>query len=423
MPPGALFKTALRALRSNPTRTLLTMLGMIIGVAAVVAMLAIGEGARLRVERQFRQLGLTTLSVWPTYRSAGGAKTVERATLTIEDAQAVAREVPGVLAVAPEVGITAQVTHAALNFRALLVGTTPDYVYTRGFTLAAGRMFTDHEDQEARQVCVLGPDVVKELYAETALPDVVGTVVKIKDKYFTVVGVMSPKGDNGYVRVDHNVYIPLQCALKKVLGTVAGAGRSLRGFHVRCDADHGADLIARMAVYEGRVDRVLRERHDLRPEDPPDYDLRNMTEALRQGEDTAKTFKALLAGVASISLLVGGIGIMNIMVVTVTERTREIGIRKAIGAKPADILLQFLTEALAVSLAGGLIGAAMGLGAAVGLPKVRSWLPQFPAFETAPTADAVLLALSVTVAVGLVFGWYPARRAAKLNPIEAMRYE
>ena len=416
----AIVRVALRSLAANKTRTFLTMLGVIIGVGSVIAMLAIGQGAKNQVSRQFDNLGLTTLSMWPQLKPSGGLRINDAMTLTLGDAEAVRRDLPDVLGSAPEVAGYMQIVRGNRNFRARVVGTTADYMHVRAFTIERGRNFTHEEDEDVRQYCVLGPDAVEELFEPGEDP--LGARVKIAGKFFTVIGVVTPKGDNGFLRVDNFVYIPLSVALKRIFGEIPGAGRALNAIHVRMDAS-GDDLIAKMKVAEQRLERLMRERHNLSPDEPADFKIRNMTEFLRQSEETARTFTLLLAGVAGISLLVGGIGIMNIMVVTVTERTREIGIRKAIGARPWDILKQFIIESLVVSTLGGLLGVALGLGLAELLPKLSEWIPGFPHFETAPTLSSVLLSFGFAAAVGVVFGWYPARKAARLNTIEALRYE
>jgi putative ABC transport system permease protein len=415
-----IIKIALRGLLANKMRSFLTMLGVIIGVGSVIAMVAIGEGAKLQVTRQIASMGVTTLSIRPGMRGSFGARTGDSQTLTVEDAEAVERDVPGVVGVAPEVSSSAQVVYGNRTWRARVVCTTEDYLYVRAYQIEKGRIFTKEDDLALRQYCVLGPQIVQELFAPDESP--LGKEVKLSGKIFIVVGVMQAKGDLGFFNPDNQMYVPLQVGMKRLFGATSGAANSLQAVHVRYeDSDYG--ILEKMAAHERVLERFMRQKHKTPYGEPSDFSIRGAAEYLRQTEETGRTFTVLLAGVAGISLLVGGIGIMNIMLVTVTERTREIGIRKALGARPWDILKQFVIEAVVVSLLGGAVGIAAGLGAAHLIPKLPDWFPDVPKFETAPTGPSIILAFCFAAVIGVFFGYYPARKAAKLDPIEALRYE
>jgi putative ABC transport system permease protein len=415
-----IIKIAVRGLLANKLRSFLTMLGVIIGVGSVIAMVAIGEGAKLQVTRQIASMGVTTLSVRPGMRGSYGARTGDTQTLTVEDADAILRDVPAVEGVAPEVSSSAQVVYGNRNWRSRVVATTPDYLYVRAYQIERGRMFSEEDDGALRHYCVLGPQIVDELFLPSENP--VGKEVKIGGKIFTVVGVMLGKGDMGYFNPDNQLYVPLQVGMKRLFGSTSGAGNSLQAIHVRfADVDSG--VLEMMAKHEQVLERFMRQRHKIPYGEPSDFSIRGAAEYLRQTEETGRTFTVLLAGVAGISLLVGGIGIMNIMLVTVTERTREIGVRKALGARPWDILKQFIIEAVVVSLLGGAVGIAAGLGAANLIPVLPEYFPDVPKFETAPTSSSVMLAFCFAAVIGVFFGYYPARKAARLDPIEALRYE
>ena len=422
-----IIKIALRGLLANKLRSFLTMLGVIIGVGAVIAMLAIGEGAKRQVTRQIESLGVTTLTVRPGLRGMAGAKLSESERLTLEDAEAIARDLPDVVAVAPEVAGTAEMSFQSNSVRTRVVGTTEAYLSARSFRIDRGRMFDGSDDAALRQYCVLGAKVVEDLFP--AGTDPVGASIKIRGKFFTVVGTMAAKGDQGFYNPDNQAYIPLQVAGKRVFGVTAGAAGSLQSIHVQVDgggpdvSSDGAALAARMSAAERRLEMLIRQRHKIAAGEPSDFYIRNMAEYLRQIEETSRTFTVLLGSVAGISLVVGGIGIMNIMLVTVTERTREIGIRKALGARPWDILKQFVIEATVVSTLGGLLGIGVGLGAAHLIPIAHQYIPNFPKFETAPTASSVIVSFAFAAGIGIFFGFYPARKAASMDPIEALRYE
>jgi len=413
-------RMALRGLSANKMRALLTMLGVIIGVGSVVAMMAVGEGAKRRATRQIESLGVNMLSIRPGMRGMSGARTADIQNLTLDDCDALRAQVPDVAAAAPGIHGSHQVVAGQRNIRTNIVGTTQDYLSARLFRIERGRMFTDDEVDDVRPYAVLGPDVADELFPAGANP--IGARILISGRWFIVVGTIQRKGDLDGAGLDNQVYIPVSTAMKRVFGTAAGAAAALKFIHLRMQTA-GKDVIAEMEAAERRVENFMRQRHALSENVPSDFYVINNAETLRRYEESGKVFTVLLGSVAGISLLVGGIGIMNIMLVTVTERTKEIGIRKALGARPWDILKQFIIEALVVSVLGGLIGVGAGYGAAALIPKLSEWLPDFPPFDTAPTPEAAVMAFSFAALVGVFFGIYPARRAAKMDPIEALRYE
>src|SRR5467141_2883334 len=383
------------------------MLGIVIGVGAVIAMVALGRGAQQSVKERITSLGTTLLTVMPTQaRGAGGvASGSDRALLTLADAKAIEERANFVAAVQPEMSRQMQVQYENRNTNTQIVGATANYLEVRKFTLASGRMFTDPEDAARRNVAVLGQQVLSDL--GIASPDaLVGAEIRINGVQFQVGGVLTPKGQgSGFANPDDQVLIPIQTARYRLLGT-----DRLRSINVLAPTED--DIPATMA----EIGRILRREHRLRPGQDDDFVIRNQADFLTTLGETTQVFTYLLAGVAAVSLLVGGIGIMNIMLVSVTERTREIGIRKALGATPFNIMFQFLVEALVLCLVGGLIGILFGTMGAVVLSKLAHW-------NTAINAFAVLLAFVFSAVVGLFFGIWPARRAASLDPIVALRYE
>jgi len=398
---------ALEALGANKLRSFLTMLGIVIGVGAVITMVALGRGAQESVNQRIAALGTTLLTVIPGQaRSPGSvASASDRAPLTLDDAQAIEDRATFVAAVQPEMNRQLQVQYKDQNTNTSIVGTTANYLEVRKFSLDAGRMFTTADDAAKRRVAVLGAQVVSDLGVGS--PDaLVGAQVRINSVQFDVVGVLASKGQGaGFGNPDDQVLIPIQTAHYRLMG-----GTRIRTINLLAPSE--ADIPVTMA----EVEKILRREHRLRAGQDDDFSIRNQSDFLTTLGETTQVFTLLLAGIAAVSLLVGGIGIMNIMLVSVTERTREIGIRKALGATQLNILLQFLIEAVVLCMLGGLIGIGIGGGSAVVLRKLFNW-------NTSVGASSVLIAFAFAAVVGIVFGVWPARRAASLDPIEALRYE
>lgn len=397
-----IIKVALKSLLANKLRSFLAVLGIIIGVASVISMLAIGAGARTKIVGAIQSMGRDLLMVRPGQRGTGGVFTGTQQNLTIEDAEALLVEVPNVLAVAPVVQRNAQVKYFENNSNVNVVGTAPTYLVARNFELDKGRNFTDSELDHMSRVAILGPTTVENLFGAD---DPIGAAIKIKGINFRVIGVTKSKGDQGWFNPDDQIIVPLLTAMKQLFGL-----DYLREINVQ--AQPNSDL----STVQDKITEVLRRRHRTQPDSDSDFSVNNQAEILATMTTVSKTFTILLGTVAGISLVVGGIGIMNIMLVTVTERTREIGIRKAIGAKDRDILRQFLLESIVMSCVGGIAGVAFGSGAA-------KLIGSFTSFATTIQIYSIVLAMTFAAAVGIFFGYYPARRAARLNPIEALRYE
>jgi len=397
-----IIKVALKSLFANKLRSILAMLGIIIGVGAVIAMLAMGAGAKKQVLDRIYAMGTDLLVVRPGHYGSHGVMSGTHANLTLEDAEAILAKVPTILQVAPVVERDAQVKYFNKNSRVEVIGTGVTYFPIRNFEVERGRAFTEGEVDRMARVAVVGSATVQNLFERD---DPLGATIKINGINFHVVGIQKTKGDQGWYNPDDQVLVPYTTAMKQLFGL-----DYLREIDVQ--GVKGCNL---SAVAEA-TSTVLRTRHRLFSGTPDDFYIRNQAEMVEMASSVTRTFTILLGGIASISLLVGGIGIMNIMLVTVTERTREIGVRKAIGARDRDILRQFLLEALLMSGIGGLIGVAAGVGAARVISNMTN-------FATAVELPNVLMALSFAAAVGIFFGYYPARRAAKLDPIEALRYE
>lgn len=395
-------KIALRGLLANSLRSILTMLGVIIGVGAVIAMLALGEGAKIQITEQIRAFGTNLLVIRPGMRGVRGVRGSTMQNLTLDDAEAIRLQVPGVAYVAPEVAGSRQAKYLNANTATNIVGTTPEYFGVRNFTLAAGRPFTAKEVQGRRKVCVLGAKVVEDLF-KGANP--IGKYIKIAGINFYVIGYTQSKGDQGWYNPDNQIFLPVSTAMKRLFGI-----DHLRAINIQVVS------IAEMDHTKRLLEAMLRKRHRLRQAAQDDFYIRSQGEYLDSMQSVSNTFTFLLGGIASVSLLVGGIGIMNIMLVTVTERTREIGIRKALGGKRWDILQQFLIEAVVLSVAGGLLGVLLGIVTAYVITHSGM-------FETVVTLKSVALAFLFSVAIGVFFGFYPARKAARLAPVEALRYE
>jgi putative ABC transport system permease protein len=401
-------RIALKALGRNKMRSGLTMLGIIIGVSAVIAMIAVGSGAKARIQEQIASMGSNLLIVLSGSATSGGmrfgAGTVP--TLTVEDAKAIASELSSVKYAAPVLSGVAQVVFGNQNWSTVTYGTTPEALLIRDWPVVRGRSLTQTDVDSAAKVCLLGQTVADNLFGEM---DPVGQIVRIKKFPFTVVGVLAVKGQTTFGQdQDDVVYVPLTTAQRLLFGQHFPG--MVRTISVQAT---GPDTLK---LAEEQITQLLRQRHRLRPNQENDFTVRNLTEAMSTAEESARVMSLLLGAIASISLLVGGIGIMNIMLVSVTERTREIGIRMAVGARSRDILYQFLIEALVLSLIGGLIGIILGVGAS----KLISYFFKWP---TLISMDALFLSFSFAGGVGVFFGFYPARKAARLDPIEALRYE
>jgi len=403
---GETISVALSALRANKLRSLLTMLGIVIGVAAVIAMVALGTGAQQAVKDRISSLGTTLLTVMPGQQRGMGVVIADQQTkLTMADAKAIEERAPNIIAVQPEMNRNLQVTYVNKNAQAQIVGTTANYLEVRKYKIASGRMFTRAEDEGRQRVAVVGPAVATNMGLETA-DGLVGENIRIRGMQFTVVGVLESKGQSTpFQNPDEQILIPLNTARFRVLGTDRLRSVSVLAASEEKIPDAMAD-----------IQKVLRREHRLRQGQPDDFQMRSQADFLNTLGETTQVFTYLLSGIAAVSLLVGGIGIMNIMLVSVTERTREIGVRKALGATKNNILLQFLIEAIVLCCLGGLVGIAVGAGGAVALSKAFQW-------NTSISPGAIGLAFAFSAVVGVLFGVWPARRAATLDPIVALRYE
>ena len=402
---GLLLRVAWQALRRNATRSLLTMLGIIIGVGAVITSMAIGAGAQAAVLAQIESLGANLVVVIPGATSQGGVNlgSGSRTTLKLDDASAIATEVPEVAAAAPSSQTNAQVVASGTNWFTSVQGSTPAWTDVRNWSVASGRFFTQQETSQAAKVAVLGSTVAQSLFPN-ASP--LGATVVIKNVPFRVVGVMTSKGQSGFGRdQDDFVIVPITTLLDRLTGQ-AYVGSIL----VSASAPESVPGVI------DATDRLLRLRHHLTASAPDDFSVRNIADIQQVRLATSQTQALLLAGIAVVSLVVGGIGIMNIMLVSVTERTREIGLRMAVGARGSDILMQFLVEALTLACLGGVIGIVMGVATAQGASVMAHW-------PTLISPMSIILGFVSSLAVGVVFGFYPAQRAAALDPIVALRYE
>jgi putative ABC transport system permease protein len=403
---GEIIRVALGALRANKLRSLLTMLGIVIGVAAVIAVVALGTGAQSAVKERISSLGTTLLTIIPgQQRGMGGISFDQTMKLTMDDAKAIEDRAPSITAVQPEMTSRLQVQYLTQNTNTSIVGTTANYLEVRKYELDVGRMFSRAEDEARQRVCVLGPAVLEALGIET--PDaIVGEAVRIRGIQFTVVGVLKSKGQSTpFGNPDDQVLVPITTGRFRLFGS-----DRLRSISVLAESEEKIpDAMA-------DVQRVLRREHRLGQNKPDDFQIRSQADFLNTLGETTQVFTYLLSGIAAVSLLVGGIGIMNIMLVSVTERTREIGIRKALGATRGNILLQFLIEAVVLCLLGGLIGALVGSGGATAMSAFFQW-------NTIISPSAIAAAFAFSAIVGVVFGVWPARPAASLDPIVALRYE
>jgi len=405
MTPLATFGLALRALQRNKMRSTLTMLGIVIGVGAVVAMVGIGNGAKAQVEAQIATLGQNVILIFPSSFSTGGVQSGMggAGTLKLEDAKAIAEEVPDVLAVSPGTRVSSQLGYGNQNWSTSVIGEGQDYFDIRQWEIVEGAGFTEQDVRSAAKVAVVGATVARQLFGDE---DPIGQIMRVRNVPFQVVGLLKPKGTSVMgTDQDDVVIVPYTTVMKRLSGIT-----NLRMISVQCASEERtADVV------KGITD-LLRQRHRLGPDRESDFMVRSQQEIAEMATATSKVLRVLLGAIASVSLVVGGIGIMNIMLVSVTERTREIGIRIALGAHGADILSQFLIEAVTLSSLGGVLGILLGLGTSTMLSRFAGW-------PTLTSMDAIVVAFLFSAGVGVFFGLYPARKAAALDPIDALRYE
>jgi len=407
---AASVRIALRALKVNKLRSSLTMLGIIIGVAAVITMISVGAGAQARVEEQIRSLGSNLLIVLPGSVTSGGVRmgAGSRASLTEDDAFAIQREIVEVQAAAPALRGTGQVVAGNNNWSTVFYGVTLEYFEARNWVIASGKGFEPGDIAGSAKVVLLGETVARNLFGDG---DPIGQSVRVRKVPMQVIGVLERKGQSlqGWDQ-DDVMLMPISTARNRVLGGNVAKLRSVGSISIK--VREGAN----MPEVESEIRSLLRQRHRLQSGQDDDFSLRNLSEVLSAREESSRIMTLLLAAVASVSLLVGGIGIMNIMLVSVTERTREIGLRMAVGARGRDILAQFLVEAITLALIGGLLGVVLGLGGSYAISELAGWR-----VELRP--ESIALAVSFAAAIGIFFGFYPARKASRLLPIEALRYE
>jgi putative ABC transport system permease protein len=401
---GEIFNVALGAIRANKLRSLLTMLGIVIGVGAVITMVALGSGAQQDVQERIQALGTNLLSVSAGQSMHRGVASADRVSLTIDDATALAADARGLTAVVPENRRSQQIEYVNNNINVNVNGTVPEYIDVNNYELAAGRMFTAGDGIARKRVAVLGSQVPTNLDANG--PAMIGQQIMIRGIPFEVVGLLEEKGSSsGWNNPDEQILIPIQTAQYRIFGS-----DRVSSINVQVSSSDS------MTIAMIEIERVLRREHSIAPGRDNDFSIRDRSEFLETFEETTRTFTFLLGGIAAVSLLVGGIGIMNIMLVSVTERTREIGVRKALGATRSNIMLQFLVEALVLCLLGGLVGVALGAGGAIALARLANW-------NTFVSPQSVVVAVAFSAVVGIFFGLWPARRASLLDPIEALRYE
>ena len=397
---------ALRSLAKNKMRTFLTMLGIIIGVASVIAMLAIGQGSKQSIQAQISTLGTNVLMIFPQASSSGGVRMEAGSSqkMTIEDVAAIVERCPSVAYITPQVRSSGQLVNGNMNWRTSVYGVYPNYFEIRNLKLMSGNLFTMSDDRSATKVCVIGQTVVTNLFGANADP--VGSFIRINKIPFKIIGITEKKGQNAFGQdQDDMVIAPFSTVQKRIMAIT----------HIQSMLA-SAKTEPQIPAASQEITDVLKAKHNLGPSEDPDFTIRTQTDIASAATATSGILTILLATIASISLLVGGIGIMNIMLVSVTERTREIGIRMSVGARGRDVLLQFLIEALLISLLGGFIGVTLGVLVSQLIVNILNW-------PVTITIQSILMSFIFSSAIGIFFGWYPARKAAGLNPIDALRYE
>lgn len=397
-----LLKMALRSLAANKLRTFLTTLGMVIGVAAVISMISLGEGAKQSTLSTISKFGTNIISVRPGQRKNRHVSRGNVTTLTLKDEASIRDNIQSITGVSAQVYKSAQLKFGSKNSSTTVRGVNKDYARLANYTLERGRFFTADEITGSRKVCVIGAAVVKNLFQDI---DPIGKTLKVKGHNFLVIGFTEAKGAMSWFDPDDQIFIPITTAQNRLFGMD----------HVQT-IDVQAENIDDIPGIIADIERLLHRRHKILPGKQDDFYVRNSAEWLSSWGEAAKTFSYLLGGIAAVSLLVGGIGIMNIMLVSVTERTREIGIRKAVGAKKREIMIQFLIESVLISFLGGAVGILLGCGVSMSFAKMVGW-------DTLISANTILLAFGFSVSIGIFFGYYPANKASNLNPIEALRYE
>jgi putative ABC transport system permease protein len=397
------------ALVGNKSRSLLTMLGIIIGIAAVIATLAIGDGSQKTIQQSIDALGSNLIVVTPgAARGAGvtaSAGLGSATTLTLADEQALQQQLTNISGIDPELTVRSQITAPGTNTNVSVTGTTPDYQNDRNISIDSGAFFTDQQVTDKDEVAVIGPTVLSTLYPSDTSEQAIGQVIKIKGNIFTIIGVTVAKGGSGFTNQDDMVFVPLSTAQQFLSG-----GQTISTISI--SADNTSD----MTLVQNQATAIMLQQHNISDPTQADFTIQNQSDIVSSASSITSTLTILLASVAGISLVVGGIGIMNMMLTTVTERTREIGLRKAIGATRANINLQFLTEAVLLTFIGGIIGIGLGVGVSLVMTK-------FFSITTSISGSSIVLSFCVAAAIGIIFGYYPARRASRLSPIEALRFE